>query len=629
MRVWLHRGTIYLSGYPDDQDSAFADRLWKEVGVASYHGGHHRWVISLSREAVAGLKRMGIKLTSEFDDWEAEQDNLAVRRRQANKVKGFSDRELRALLVKAGVWFDKRLKTHQLLGACFAIKLPACALLMDTGTGKTATMATVMQAMVDKRNFRRMLVVAPKSILDVGWGDDLDQWSRDLKWVNISDPPRREEMRTCPKCDRTFKKHVAWRHLRTHMKKAIDAKGEEKAKEILYERYPQLISPVQDDKRTRLLRALAGDEQVFLINPEGFKIVLDDLSEEDWDMVTVDESSMLKSPKSKITQKMQLFGGRVNRRVIMTATPRPNSSMDFWGQMAFLDQCLGGNFYAFRNKYFYEDHSGYVWHPKSSDVDHEIWDVVSQRSYRVKLEDCVDLPGETTERVGIKLTGKLAEHYDDMLKNMCVQIDNGKDEEGKIIDTQWKLVQMNKLAQITSGYIFDNDGNSTFLADSPKIQATIDMAKRLIEDEDRFVVIWVRFTKTEGKAIEEALSKYGVSTLHGQTKNVKASVEAFKSKKNRVMIAHAASAKFGHTWTHSNVAIFHSYDYSWENFYQAKRRIYRLGQDKPVTYITNVAIDTVDEEILSKVFSKEEASDAVVDDNVFANLARRRRLSKR
>lgn len=422
------------------------------------------------------------------------------------------------------------------------------------------------------------------------------------------------------------------------MTKAVASMGEERAKTVLLERHPELVPPAQEDKRSRLLRALADDKhQVFLINPESFKLVLDELMDQDWDAVVVDESSMLKSPRSQITKKMQLFGGRVSRRYIMTATPRPNSSLDFWGQMAFLDQCLGGNYYAFRDRYYYQGYDGFSWHEKHEDVDNMIWDIVSDRSYRVKLEDCVDLPGETTERLAVDLSPQLAAHYDDMLKKMAIEVEGADvdaqgrklDSEGKIIDTQWRIVQMNKLAQITSGYVYDNDGNVTFLEDSPKVTATVDMARRLIEDEDRFVVIWVRFTKTEGAAIEKALAKYGVSTLHGGTKNVEASVSAFKSKKNRVMVAHARSAQFGHTWVHSNVAIFHSYDYSWEAFYQAKRRIYRLGQTTPVTYLVNVARGTVDEEILRRVFDKENASEAVIDDNVFAALQRRRNMVKR
>lgn len=629
-RVRLYRGTLYLSQVPDESDRDFTEALRRAVGTARFHGGHRRWVMSLSADAVAGLRALGLSLPPEVGAWEREQEHLRRRRRQANRLKAMSSVEHRRLLTASGVRFDPRLHAHQLLGVAYGIRLPAAALFMDTGTGKTATMATIMQALKDRAGARRMLVVAPKTILDVGWGADIEEWGQDLRWVNISDPPRRQEITTCPKCGKVFKRHVSWRHMRTHMTKAIERLSEDGARAELYRRHPELLPPAQDDKRTRLLTALSGDADVFLINPESFKLVLDELMEQDWDLCAVDESSMLKNPRSKITQKMQLFAGRVGRRYIMTATPRPNTSLDFWGQMAFLDQCLGGNYYAFRDKHYYQGYDGYSWNAKSEDTDADIWSLVEERSYRVRLDDCVDLPGETTERMAVDLSPALADHYRGMLLKMAIEVesqqrdDQGRrvDSEGKVIDTQWRIVQMNKLAQITSGYVYDNDGNVQFLEESPKVAATVDMARRLIEDEERQVVIWVRFTKTEGKAIEQALAKFGVSTVHGQTRDVKASVEAFKSGRHKVMVAHARSAQFGHTWVNANAAIFHSYDYSWEAFYQAKRRIYRLGQKQPVTYIVNIARNTVDEMILKRVFEKEEASEAVVDDNVFRDLIR-------
>ena len=42
-----------------------------------------------------------------------------------------------------------------------------CAFLMDMGTGKTITTIAVAGALYQQRRISRMLVVAPKSIVDV------------------------------------------------------------------------------------------------------------------------------------------------------------------------------------------------------------------------------------------------------------------------------------------------------------------------------------------------------------------------------------------------------------------------------------------------------------------------------
>lgn len=614
MRIFVYRGSLYIAGAPGPgEDKKFADGLWKRAsGVARYHQGHRRWRLPLARDVVAGLRDLGLTMPPEVGAWEREQEKLEAQRRHAGALKDMPAAKLRERLLAAGInFYGPPLKDHQITAVAYALRLAACGLFMDTGTGKTAVAATVMQAFADKKGYKRFLVVAPKSILDLGWGRDLTTYSR-LSWVNISEPPAREPVLTCPACGHVFKRHVTWAHIQKHMTKYVDKHGRQRAQEALYAKHPELRPPGQEDKRARLLRALSDTRhQVFLINPEAFKLVLEDLCDQDWDMVIVDESSMLKSPRAQITEKMILFAGSINRRVCMTATPRPNTSLDFWGQMAFLDQCLGGDFYRFREQWYYSDYMGYKWLPRAGDTDQQIWSIVEQRAYRVRLEDCVDLPGETTEYMAVDLEGKLLKHYQEMSEQMVTEVD------GHMVDTQWPLVQINKLAQITSGYIFDELGEAHYLGDSPKIEATVTMARRLVEDEDRSVVIWVRFPHTEGRCLEELLTDLGVSTLHGGTKDVVASVDAFTSKKNRIMIAHPASAKFGHTWVHCNVAIFHSYDYSWENFYQARRRIYRIGQTKPVTYVVCMARRTIDELIIKRVFEKQDESQQTLDANVF------------
>jgi SNF2 family DNA or RNA helicase len=370
----------------------------------------------------------------------------------------------------------------------------------------------------------------------------------------------------------------------------------------------------QDSREELVRRALKSDNQVFLINPEAFKICIDVLMEAEWDMMIVDESSMLKSPKSKITKSTIAFGAGVPRRICMTATPRPNSSLDLWGQMAFLDTCLGGNFYDFRRRFYYKGYDGFSWAPKDSSVDMMIRDIIFDRSIRYRLDDCVDLPGENYQYIEVELEGELRAHYDDMHRRMMVQL---KDDT---VETSFLIVQINKLAQITSGFIFDDLGQAQFLGNSPKIEATLQTARQMLDVEERGVVIWIRF-REEARILEEALKKYGVSTMHGGTRDSEASARAFKDGKTRVMIAHAASAKFGHTWVkHCNAAIFHSYDYSWENFYQAKRRIYRIGQKEKVTYFPVIAKGTVDEQIIEAVMRKEADSDSVIDSNFIDRL---------
>lgn len=581
--------------------------------LAQYHSGWRCWNIPLTTESVDGLKKLSGSLPPEIDAWHQDQRRLARLREDANRLKDQSPGDILRRLEAIGVRFRHPMLNHQIVSAAYALKLPACGLFLDTGTGKTATLSVVMQALADLKGYRRFLVMAPKSILGASWAADVEKFSW-LRAVNISDPPERDPVTVCPFCERQFQAHVSWQHLRTHMAKDAGASDRER----LWEQHPNLRPPGSDSKAERLARALDSDAQVFLINPESFKIAYDEITKRDWDMFVVDESSCLKNPRSQTTKSVIAFGSQVKRRIAATATPRVNSSMDFWGQLAFLDQGLGGNFYSFRDRYFFKTGNGFTWHPKARTVEKEISDIVYERAIRFRLDDCVGLPGETFETRSIELTPRLYEAYRQMLTEMRVVLDSGQE-----IATEWLVVKLNKLSQITSGFIFDEQGRETWLdTDSPKIVETMRTARDIIENEDRSVVIWIRF-QAEAETLARELGKYGVSTMHGGTRDHEASAAAFKSGRNRVMIAHPASAKFGHTWVeHCNLAIFHSYDYSFENWYQARRRIYRIGQKRPVTYLTMAAEKTIDMDIIKAVSQKNEAHEILVERNVAYDLAK-------
>jgi SNF2 family DNA or RNA helicase len=615
IKVKLKNGVMRVYGL----DQSLEKEIWRTVSsVARWHDKWRCWNIPLSYDSVGGLRKLTGSVPSGLEGWYAEQGRLDAARVAAAEFKTADPEKVRNRLAAVGVRFKKPLLDHQVLAAAFALKLPSCGLFMDTGTGKTATLATVMQALVDLRGYKKFLVMAPKSILGASWAADLTSFSW-LRHVNISDPPRRQDQTTCPFCGKTFSRHVPWRHLKDHVSDRVAAVGEDAAKDELWLQKPGLKPPSSETREEAMARALSSDAQVFLINPEAFRLSFDVISDADWDMFIVDESSCLKNPKSQTTSKVLELGASVKRRIAATATPRPNSSLDLWGQMAFIDQALGGNFYSFREKYYQSDYTGFRWMPKTMTVDQEIRDIVFRRAIRFELDDCVSLPGETFETRVVELTKDLRKKYTEMSMLMSTTLKSGDQ-----VSTDWMVVQLNKLSQITSGFLIKEDGSSEWLDDaSPKIIETTRSAKSLIEDEGRSVVIWIRYQE-EARTLQKALAEYGVSTMHGGTKDHEASAAAFKSGKNKVMIAHPASAKFGHTWVeHCNVAIFHSYDYSFENWYQARRRIYRIGQKRPVTYLTVAAENTIDQMIIKAVMDKFEGHNDYVVGNFIADLARR------
>lgn len=582
-------------------------------------------------------------------------------RKRANIWRKRPISEQRAWLDKLGVDFPEKYQpfAHQVTSVGYALQNPVPGLLLDTGLGKTYVISILYQALKKLKNLGPFLVVAPKSILRMGWGRDIEKFTT-LSWLDIGDPPAPPPITACPVCKKQYPdKLVPKAHLKTHLKvklkaaaaasepgwpavlktlveatktekkrdptedeieaahKAHVAEAQEPIWEAIYKRFPALRPAGTIERRERVTRALARtDVDVFVINPEQAKAFKEELKARKFSVITVDESSMMRAHDSQTTAALIDLAWSAPRRIAMSGTPRPNSNLELWGQFAMLDACFGHRYRVFRDKFFQVDYTGYQWLSRPG-KDVIFSEMIEERTLRYKLEDCVDLPGEMTETREVELNDELREHYKTMLEDMIVEL------EDETVSTPYKLVQINKLAQITSGFIFDAEKNALHLSDkNPKMQETISVARRLVEEEGRSVVIWVRFSELEAEAIKATLGKYGVSTLIGGQSSTKTEneINKFLSRQNKIMVANPASAKFGHTWVHATVCIFHSYDYSWENYYQAKHRIYRIGQANKVTYINIVARKTVDKIIMAALARKEDESAVVIDRKFISEL---------
>lgn len=624
---------------PPGADYKFEQELASKIPTVRWHNGWKLWWAPLGLGACRALRDMGATFDDELKYWLEDQEKLAKARSVANRIKDFEVEKVRTMLDRAGVREKKKPFNHQAYSLAYALALPCVALFLDTGLGKTCVGAMLMQALVDLFEKKRFLVVAPRTLLGTAWAEDLEKFS----WLTYTNLNRPEPADVCPVCDRRFKKnHVPWSHIRGHLDKKIRKKAgvptdlkkkemsseqksslkrEEKAiKEEFYRLAPQFKTKSSTSRTERIGIALEKkDVNVFLINPESFRLAFDEIMSHPWDGILIDESSILKDPSSQTTQKMIRIGMHIKRKVIMSATPRPNNDMEWWAQMAFLDMCLGSSFSSFREKFFRKvDKMGYVWAPKAGSAK-TIRDVVFQRAIRFRLEEQIDLPGEVFETHEVELNDKCRKAYDEMAEEFVVQLEDGARVEGYN-----PLVVMNKLSQLASGFIYDREKEARHLADSAKIDYTAKLARRLIEEEGyESVCIWVRYSEIESNLLESKLHDLGVSTAHGRTKDTDVSIAKFKDGTNKVMIAHPQSVMFGHTWTHCNACIFHNIGHSWEQYYQSKRRFVRIGQKKTVLYINVIARDTIDEDILKVLMRKEKQSEKVVDEAVADSLRRK------
>jgi len=83
----------------------------------------------------------------------------------------------------------------------------------------------------------------------------------------------------------------------------------------------------------------------------------------------------------------------------------------------------------------------------------------------------------------------------------------------------------------------------------------------------------------------------------------------FADGKYRVIVTKPSIAGFGMNWQHCNHIAFCGMSHSYEQFYQAVRRCYRFGQEKPVD--VSIFITEIEQEIVRNVLAKKESNETM------------------
>jgi SNF2 family DNA or RNA helicase len=427
------------------------------------------------------------------------------------------------------------------------------AYFLDTGTGKTLATLSIL----NKHSDIKWVVVCPKSIMKTAWRDDAKKFYHHLKlfvW------------------DRDTKKDA--------LLDVVSSWG--------------VVLPHRLSKEEMFFE-LAKQADIVVINPEQFVIHAEKLV--DRVGLIIDESTTIKNPSANITKKVKAFADHCDRVYILSGEPIPNGLEDYYSQISTLDQSiLGGSYTGFKSRYFIPcGYQGYDIRPRPGAED-EIAGKVSKIAYFVKKEDCLDLPEKTYLTKEFTLPPDARNLYSKMYSDFLADI---KGEDLLLVGS--KAAAIMKLRQIVSGFIIDAEGKVHGIHKTRLnlLQETLD------EIGKHQVIIWAQF-REEIRQIADMLKDAGktVCTANGDTKDLQDSIDGFKSGKYQYIICHPSSVKFGVTFTNCSYAVYYSYSYNYEEYYQSHDRIYRLGQSKPCTYITLKAERTIDDIMLRAVKEK-------------------------
>jgi SNF2 family DNA or RNA helicase len=353
-------------------------------------------------------------------------------------------------------------------------------------------------------------------------------------------------------------------------------------------------------------------------------------------MCILDESSRIKNPAAARTKAILDLRDWFPYRRIASGTPITNAPTDVFAQMEFLESGLLGttSYRAFVAEYAELLPPGHPMmqamarrSPRSGQAQviarnpdgsprwknlQRLNKLLEPHSFRVLKRDCLDLPEKIYKTVSFELTPNQRRAYELMRKDFRMEVG------GEVLSVD-KLASLNKLQQITSGYVLKPDGGVEFLpGESQRLGALLE----LDEDITGKYIVWARF-REELRAIAAALRAAGrvVVEYHGGVgdKDREAAVDRFQNGDAEVFVGQAQSGGIGLTLTAAEQVVYFSNDYNLETRLQSEDRAHRIGTRKNVVYTDLIAEDTIDAKITLALQRKESLAAAILGDETRDN----------
>ena len=349
-------------------------------------------------------------------------------------------------------------------------------------------------------------------------------------------------------------------------------------------------------------QAIHTDADIYVINRENLPWLIKELGD-DWpyDCVVIDELSSFKNHKAARFKALMSRRKHMRRIVGLTGTPAPNSLEDLWAPFKLFD---GGKrllpyITHFRERYFDPDkRNGYQvfsWKLKPGAED-EIYEAISDVTVSMKTTDHLDLPPLTTSSKVVHLDKAEREVYNQLKKDMLVHVD------GEVIDAGSAATLSNKLLQLSSGAIYADEAR-TVTVHSQKIDALED----IIEAANGHTVLVAYWFKHE---LERLLRHFPQGRLLSTAEDM----SDWCAGRIPLAFIHPASAGHGlNLQSGGHILVWHTVPWSLELYEQTNARLFRQGQTEPVSIIHIEAANTIDQQVIRSLESKNQTQSALIE----------------
>jgi SNF2 family DNA or RNA helicase len=442
-------------------------------------------------------------------------------------------------------------RDYQEEALAFALGRTNSGLLLDPGLGKTSTFLALICVLLERKELRRALVVAPLRVAQTVWPFEAQKW-KDFNHLKV-----------CDLCQRT------------------------------------------DKERDELL-GMGFD--VYVINPESLHKVLNPTklmgvrglgvpNKWGFDLILSDESTRFADIQTQRFKMLKPVLPQIKYRNIATGTPAPNGLHQLFGQCYFLDdgKALGEYITHFRQMFMHpHPYIQYVYE-MNVHAEEQIMARVQHMLLRMRAKDKLAMPELIHNPIRVTLPPAVLKQYKTLERDFLIKV---LDET---IPAFNKASLGVKCRQVSNGFIYSQEERGEFL---PIHDEKLDALTELMEElQGRPLLLMYEFIADGARIMKRFPNAINITGC----KNIAQVVADFNAGKIPLLIGHPRSAGHGLNLQGacSDICWF-GLNQDLELWLQAIARVWRQGQDSPV--VKNHIIlsdDTTDDKVLDAITAKD------------------------
>jgi superfamily II DNA or RNA helicase len=409
------------------------------------------------------------------------------------------------------------------------------ALFVSPGKGKTVVTLTALDTLATCGQLRGALIVAPLRVCSITWPAQVARWAH-TSWMRVANL-------------RTAEGLQAW----------LDGAAD--------------IYLINSELLPNRLPLMFPKRKTFVCPV---------------DTLVIDELSLAKNPQSKRFKALHKHLGTITRRWGLTGTPIPNNYLDLWMQVRMLDdgKRLGKTFSSYKEEWFYPaDYMGYTFKlitGAKEQIDRRLSDLAL-----VMVGDPNDLPSSSFIDIPAALPPAARKQYKTLEKEMLAEIADGE------ITAPSAGVLVNKLLQLTSGAVYDEDRNVL-----PVHDAKLDALRGLLDKHKGEPVLILTAFKHESARILAAIPEARMFD--------ELFLRDWQDGRIPVWVADPRSLSHGIDGLQKScrIAIWCSLTYSHETYVQTNARLMRTGQTAEAIIYRIICPGTIDDAVAEALRDK-------------------------